>query len=294
MNIKPIYSLRWAISKVRVMTLKEAIEFACTKLSLVSDSAKLDAQLLLCKACEFEPTTLFAHPEQTLSDQELERFTDDIDRRSKGEPLAYITGTKEFWSLEFMVNPHVLIPRPDTELLVELTLKSISNIESPYILELGTGSGAVAIALAKERNDCKILATDTSLPAISLAKQNAKKHQVNITFVYSDWYKNLPDDNYHTIISNPPYIDTNDMELDTYVSEYEPKQALISENNGLRALSEIINTAPSKLKQNGTLIVEHGFQQASPVSELFINANINNINLHKDLAGNPRCTMGNL
>ncbi|MFK7816545.1 MAG: peptide chain release factor N(5)-glutamine methyltransferase [Gammaproteobacteria bacterium] len=276
------------------MTLREAIEFACTKLTLISDSAKLDAQLLLCKACKFEPTTIFAHPEQKLSDQELGRFTNDLDRRSKGEPLAYIIGTKEFWSLEIMVNPHVLIPRPDTELLVELTLKSLSHIESPYILELGTGSGAVAIALAKERSDCTIFATDISLPAITLAKQNARKHQANITFIHSDWYKNLPDDKYHAIISNPPYIDTNDMDLDKFVSEFEPKQALISENNGLHALSEIISTAPSMLKKNGSLIVEHGFQQASSVSELFINANINNINMHKDLAGNPRCTMGYL
>lgn len=275
------------------MTFKEAIELARTKLSSISDSAKLDAQLLLCNACEIQLTKIIAYPGQELSDQEFERFSSDLGRRSKGEPLAYITGSKEFWSLEFMVNQHVLIPRPDTELLVELTLKTISNIESPNILELGTGSGAVAIAIAKERNDCKILATDISLPALEIAKLNAKKHQVNISFIHSDWYNNLPDDQYNVIISNPPYIDTNDIQLDQFVSQYEPKQALICDKNGLNDLNEIISMAPSKLKQNGTLIVEHGFQQATFVSELFINANINNVNMHIDLAGNPRCTTGN-
>ncbi len=279
------------------MTYKEAVELACTTLSSISDSAKLDAQLLLCHACKFEATKIIAYPEQELSEPELEKFSADLSRRAKGEPLAYITGSKEFWSLEFMVDKHVLIPRPDTELLVGLALNAISNIESPYILELGTGSGAVAIAIAKERNDCKIQATDISLPALALAEHNAKKHQVNISFIYSDWYKNLPSDKYgkyHMIISNPPYIDTNDRELDQFVSQYEPRQALISKKNGLHALTEIINTAPSKLQPNGILIVEHGFQQADSVSKLFFNANINNICMHKDLAGNPRCTMGEM
>ncbi len=276
------------------MTLKEAVDIAGTKLSPLSDSPKLDAQLLLCHACNFEPTKIIAHPEKELDDREREKFLSNLRRRARGEPLAYITGSKEFWSLELMVNEHVLIPRPDTELLVELALGTILNIKSPDILELGTGSGAIAIAIAKERADCNILATDISLPALALAKLNTEKHQADITFVQSDWYKNLPEDKHDVIISNPPYIDKNDVDLDKCVAEYEPKQALISENNGLHALSEIISAAPSMLKQNGTLIVEHGYQQAAVVNELFINANINNISTHKDLAGNPRSTMGNL
>ncbi len=276
------------------MNLKEAVEHAATTLSSVSDSAKLDAQLLLCHACKIEQTKIIAHPEQQLTEQQLEIFTSAFNRRAKGEPLAYITGSKEFWSLEFMVNKHVLIPRPDTELLVELTLKAILSIKTPDILELGTGSGAIAIAIAKEREDCNIIATDTSIPALELAKLNAKQHKVEITFAHSDWYKNLPEKKYDVIISNPPYIDINDTELDQFVSNYEPKQAVISEKNGLLDLTEIINTAAINLLPTGTLIVEHGFQQASLVRELFSNAKFNNICMHIDLARNPRCTSGNL
>lgn len=276
------------------MNLKEAVEHAATTLSSVSDSAKLDAQLLLCHACKIEQTKIIAHPEQQLTEQQLEIFTSAFNRRAKGEPLAYITGSKEFWSLEFMVNEHVLIPRSDTELLVELTLKAISSIKTPDILELGTGSGAIAIAIVKEREDCNIIATDTSIPALELAKLNAKQHKVEITFVHSDWYKSLPEKKYDVIISNPPYIDINDTELDPFVSNYEPKQAVISEKNGLLDLTEIINTAAINLLPTGTLIVEHGFQQASLVRELFSNAKFNNICMHIDLARNPRCTSGNL
>ena len=165
------------------MNLKEAVGRAATTLSSVSDSAKLDAQLLLCHACNIEQTKIIAHPELQLTKQQLEIFTSTLNRRAKGEPLAYITGTKEFWSLEFMVNEHALIPRPDTELLVELTLKAISSIKTPGILELGTGSGAIAIAIAKERKDCNILATDISISALELAKLNAKQHKADITFI---------------------------------------------------------------------------------------------------------------
>ncbi len=275
------------------MNLKEAVGRAATTLSSVSDSAKLDAQLLLCHACNIEQTKIIAHPELQLTKQQLEIFTSTLNRRAKGEPLAYITGTKEFWSLEFMVNEHALIPRPDTELLVELTLKAISSIKTPGILELGTGSGAIAIAIAKERKDCNILATDISISALELAKLNAKQHKADITFIQSDWYKSLPEKKYNVIISNPPYIDINDTELDQFVSNFEPKQAVISEKNGLFDLTEIINAAPQHLLRAGTLIVEHGFQQATQVSKMLSNTNFNNISTHKDLAGNPRCTVGN-
>ena len=274
------------------MNLNDAVELATSTLSSISDSAKLDAQLLICHACKFEQTKIIAHPELQLTEQQLEKFTTALHRRANGEPFAYITGTKEFWSLEFMVNEHVLIPRPDTELLVELTLHTISNIKSPCILELGTGSGAISIAIAKERKDCNILATDISLPALELAKLNAKHHKAEITFAHSDWYKNLSDTKYNVIISNPPYIDIDDTELDQFVSRYEPKQAVISEKNGLHDLIKIINSAAIYLLSTGTLIVEHGSQQANIVKELFANANFNNINTHEDLAENPRCTTG--
>jgi release factor glutamine methyltransferase len=276
------------------MNLKQAVELATAKLSSVSDSANLDARLLACHAYGIEQTQFIAHPEQTLNPEQEKLFNAILDRRTRGEPLAYITGTKEFWSLDFIVNQHVLIPRPETELLVELTLEAISNKESPRILDLGTGSGAIAISIAKERDDCKVTATDISASALKTAELNAKQHDVNIQFIRSTWFAGLVQNKFDVIVSNPPYIDITDKELDQFVSKYEPKHALISEQNGVDDLAKIINSASAYLLDTGALIVEHGFKQASEVKALFSNANFNNVSTHTDLAGHPRCISGSL
>lgn len=274
------------------MTLKEAVEFASTKLSSISDSARLDAQLLICHTCNVEQTFIIAHPEQLLTEQQTELFNLALTRRSKGEPLAYITGNKEFWSLEFAVNQHTLIPRPETELLVELALQVIEDIKSPRILDLGTGSGAIAITIAKERNDCALTATDISPLALEVAERNANKHKTNINFLQSNWYQQLSENNFDLIVSNPPYIAAGDTELDNHVAEHEPSNALISNENGLSDLQLIISGAKKYLSNKGCLIVEHGFQQAELIHQSFKQHDFHAIQSYKDLAGLDRATTG--
>lgn len=274
------------------MNVQQAVELATAKFSQTSDSANLDARILVCYACDIDQTRLIAHPETELNTEQTHLFEHALERRSRGEPIAYITGNKEFWSLVLKVNEHVLIPRPETELLVEHTLDAISNIKTPRVLDLGTGSGAIAIAIAKERPNCHVTATDTSAPALELAKQNALSNDVTVKFIQSDWFKNLTNDNYDVIVSNPPYIAKNDPELNKFVSDYEPNNALISDNDGLCDLAEIIGQASSFLSTSGRLIVEHGYQQAINVQKLFANENFCDIKSHSDLAGHLRCTSG--
>ena len=274
------------------MNLKEAVEYATTTLTSISASAKLDAQLLICHACNIEQTKIITYPEQTLNEQQLELFTSALNRRKNGEPLAYITGRKEFWSLEFTVSEHVLIPRPETELLIELTLNEVSNTKAPRILELGTGSGAISISVAKEREDAKIVATDISSQALEIAKKNAEKHNAEITFIKSSWYENLAEEIFDAIICNPPYIAKDDPDLDKHVYQHEPGKALISDENGLKDLELVIAGAKEYLSSTGYLAVEHGFQQAKKVQQLFDQHGFMSIQTHKDLAGLDRATTG--
>lgn len=274
------------------MNLKEAVEYATTTLTSISASAKLDAQLLICHACNIEQTKIITYPEQTLSEQQLELFTSALNRRKNGEPLAYITGRKEFWSLEFTVSEHVLIPRSETELLIELTLNEVSNTKAPRILDLGTGSGIISISVAKEREDAKIVATDISSQALEIAKKNAEKHNAEITFIKSSWYENLAEEIFDAIICNPPYIAKDDPDLDKHVYQHEPGKALISDKNGLKDLELVIAGAKEYLSSTGYLAVEHGFQQAKKVQQLFDQHGFMSIQTHKDLAGLDRATTG--
>ncbi len=274
------------------MNLKEAVEYATTTLTSISASAKLDAQLLICHACNIEQTKIITYPEQTLSEQQLELFTSALNRRKNGEPLAYITGRKEFWSLEFTVSEHVLIPRSETELLIELTLNEVSNTKAPRILDLGTGSGVISISVAKEREDAKIVATDISSQALEIAKKNAEKHNAEITFIKSSWYENLAEEIFDAIICNPPYIAKDDPDLDKHVYQHEPGKALISDKNGLKDLELVIAGAKEYLSSTGYLAVEHGFQQAKKVQQLFDQHGFMSIQTHKDLAGLDRATTG--
>ncbi|MEM7401698.1 MAG: peptide chain release factor N(5)-glutamine methyltransferase [Pseudomonadota bacterium] len=274
------------------MNVQQAVELATAKFSQISDSANLDARIIATYVCNIDQTTLIAHPKLELSTEQKILFDHALKRRTQGEPIAYITGSKEFWSLDLNVNEHVLIPRPETELLVERTLDAISNIKTPRVLDLGTGSGAIAIAIAKERPNCHVTATDASTPALELAKQNAHSNDVTVKFIKSDWFKNLTDGNYDVVVSNPPYIAKNDPELNKFVSEYEPNNAIISDDDGLRDLAKIIGHAAAFLSNSGALVVEHGYQQANNVQKLFANENFCNIKSYSDLAGHLRCTCG--
>lgn len=275
------------------MTFQEALDLATAKLASISESAKLDAQLLICHACNTDQTKLITYPEKELSNKELTSFQSILTRRSQGEPLAYIKEKKEFRSLDFFVNEHVLIPRPETELLVEIALELISDKQAPHILDLGTGSGAIAVAIAKQRNDCIVVATDISQQALEVAKMNANKHKVSTNFIHSDWYENLANQKFDVIVCNPPYVDKEDPHLHQHVTQYEPNEAVISKKNGLQDLVRVISSAQEYLSLHGYLIVEHGFQQARQVKKLFKQYGFNQVVLYKDLAGHDRVTSGN-
>ena len=214
-----------------------------------------------------------------------------MQKRLGGVPLAYLTGTREFFSLTFEVTPNVLIPRQETETLVEVALALAP--EDTHVLELGAGCGAVAIALADKRTDLRITACDNSHDALVLASRNAKRHSApGITFVESDWYEQLPDVLFDLIISNPPYVGTDDPDLDPAVAASEPAAALFAQNGGLACLQRIIDGAPARLRDGGALAVEHGHRQAGSVSRMMKDAGFDKVHCSRDLAGHPRVTSG--
>lgn len=274
------------------MTLQEAVDHATAKLLPVSETAKLDAQLLVGHTCKIEQTKIIAHPEQILSEQQKVLFNSFLDRRALGEPIAYIIGEKEFWSIPIFVNKHVLIPRPETELLVEKALEILKDINCASIIDIGTGSGAIAIAIAKERSDCKITASDISLKALDVARKNSKQQKVSVEFVQSNWYKNLPKYKFDMIVCNPPYVDEDDINLDQYVTKFEPRTAVTSINKGLHDIELVISQAHQFLKTSGYLLIEHGFKQKIDVQDLFQRYRFKRVQTYKDLSGNDRLTIG--
>lgn len=221
------------------------------------------------------------------------QFADLLQRRLAGEPIAYICGHREFWSLDFRVNSSVLIPRPDTELLVERALAAIDAVEDchPVVADLGTGSGAVAIAIACERPKVRVVATDTSADALAVAADNARRHSAdNIEFRRGYWIEPLGAQRCHVIVSNPPYVAENDTHLERDDVRHEPITALVSGSRGLDDLEKIIRTTPAALLANGALLVEHGYDQGLAVRSLFADSGFHNIKTRRDLADNERVT----
>ncbi len=276
------------------MTRQQAVEFAAGRLTRVSDNPRLDAQLLVCHACDIEHAGLFAHPETPLSRSEESRFSSCCSSRLRGTPLAHISGKKEFWSLEFVVNEHVLIPRPETELLVETALQCIADKEGAKILDLGTGCGAIAVAIAKERSDCTVVAADISTSALKVARENAKRHGTDILFIHSDWYENVERHRFDVIVSNPPYIAEGDPDLDTHVAQFEPALALISGASGLEAIEQIIGQAGQYLVQRGHIVLEHGFRQGQKTRQLLQQQGFVQVRTCQDLAGQDRVSCARL
>ncbi len=267
-----------------------------TVAELLSEARQLsleDAPLLLAHVLGRNRSWLFAWPEHELTPAQQQRYLQLLERRRQGEPLAYLIGEKEFWSLVLEVSPAVLIPRPETELLVELALK-LDLPKSIQVLELGTGSGAIAIALAKERPGWKITATDASGDALDIARRNAARHQAsNLDFIQGHWYQPLPDDQkYQLILSNPPYVRTGDPHLLEDGLPWEPPQALTAGSDGLADLRIIIGEAPAHLLPDGWLLVEHGYDQGKAVRDLFDSAGFSRVATRQDLGGQDRVTLG--
>ena len=216
-----------------------------------------------------------------------------VARREHGEPVAYILGEKEFYGHLFKVNPEVLIPRPETELLVEAALERLPQDRPARVLDLGTGSGCVAISVALARPDCEILAADASTGAVELAQQNAIQLDAgNVRFLASDWYSQLPAMNFDMIVSNPPYIASEDPHLGKGDLVHEPPHALGSGVDGLSAIRIIVAGAPSNLKPGGWLILEHGYDQSESCQTIFTDAGFERVFTLSDLAGQTRVTGG--
>ena len=271
-------------------TIREALVQAAGSLS--SETARLDAELLLAKILNKSRSHLYTWPEQRLSQDQYQCFLLAIDRRSAGEPIAYLTGSREFWSLELEVSSEVLIPRPETELLVEIAL-SLLPATNCEVADLGTGSGAIALALASERPNWNIIGTDISTAALNIARNNAQALNLDaLKFVISDWYKDIPQRNYQLIVSNPPYIKNQDLHLQRGDIRYEPQIALRSGVDGLRDLSQLIAGAAEYLCPNGWLMLEHGFDQAESVTQFFNQAGFTSTETYHDLARQPRVTIG--
>lgn len=256
---------------------------------------EFEAQLLLSHLFNKERSWLFAWSDKELSEDEINRYQALIDRRARGEPIAHITGQKEFWSLPIKVSSATLIPRPETELLVELTL-AITAGGQRQILDLGTGTGAIALALASERPGWQITATDRSEQALAIARSNRDRLGLgNIRFQTSHWFNELADhQGFDVILSNPPYIPENDAHLSEGDLPFEPQDALVSGGDGLNDCREIIRKSVQFLKAGGLLLLEHGFDQAHAIQGLFQQAGFSGIQTHQDLAHLDRVTHGRL
>ncbi|MDW3095397.1 MAG: peptide chain release factor N(5)-glutamine methyltransferase [Gammaproteobacteria bacterium] len=275
--------------------IKQAVQHGRETLNYRSENPQHEASLLLAHTIDKTKEYLIAHSEDQLSNVEFEWYKNYLARRLEGEPIAYIQQQKEFWSLPLKVTPGVLIPRPDTEALVEAALEHIPNNGRANILDLGTGSGCIALALAKERPNANIIACDNSELCIDTAKLNAESLNIkNITPITSDWFSSVEFKNFDLIISNPPYIAYDDDNIDYSVEKYEPETALFSRDQGLADLFHIIKHAPDYLCANGTLIVEHGFAQATDVRLQFIKYHYNNIQTLQDVQQNDRLTQGTI
>jgi release factor glutamine methyltransferase len=257
---------------------------------------KTDANLLLQAVTKRSKSAIFAFAETELSEAELVELAEKLARRIKGEPMAYILGEREFWSLPLKVSAYTLIPRPDTECLVELALeesfKRLENQEKVQILDLGTGTGAIALALASElKEKAEIIGVDRILEAVELAEQNRQNLGFeNVRFLQSDWFSALENQHFDIIVSNPPYIDADDENLQVGDVRFEPLSALVAENHGLSDLQKIIENAPLALRPNGVLLLEHGWQQAQSVQQIFQQSDWTEIETQQDYAGLDRVT----
>lgn len=278
-----------------MIDITSALRQATNQLEDVSPSPRIDAEVLLCHCIKQSRTYLYTYSDKPLTDQEYQDYQQLIHQRHQGQPIAYITGEREFWSMSLKVNEQTLIPRPATEKLVEVTLELLKDQAQAKVLDLGTGSGAVALALAKERPDWNITASDKNPKALALAKENAKHLGLkNIQFYLSDWFMALPEQRYHAIVSNPPYIAENDPHLQQGDLRYEPIEALVSGKDGLHDIKEIIIKSSDFLLSDGYLLIEHGYDQKHQIEGIFQNTGYTHIKCWKDSEGNDRISGGQL
>ena len=272
-------------------TLADWIAYGREQLACCSDSAKLDTKIILAFVLNKEPSYLLTWPERELVKEDEQHFLALLQRRISGEPIAYIIGVKEFWSLPFFVSPATLIPRPDTEILVELVLENFGEVKSLQCLDLGTGTGAIALALASEQPSWEVDAIDFSFDAVQLAKKNAENLQLTqVNIFHSNWFSAVDERKYEVIVSNPPYIDDLDENLSQGDVRFEPKSALVASEHGLGDIKHIAKQALSFFKPQGALFFEHGFEQAQAVRNILTDLGYANAQTVRDLNGHERIT----
>jgi release factor glutamine methyltransferase len=256
---------------------------------------ELDAELLLIHVFGVSRTRLRSHPEVSVGGQaEYERYVGLLERRATGEPLAYITGKKDFWSLQLTVTPAVLVPRPETELLVERAL-ALRTQDSGRVVDLGTGSGAIALSLASERRDWEVTATDASAEALAVARANAAALGLSrVRFLLGSWLEPLAGARFNLIVSNPPYVAADDAAMQDPALRHEPWQALTPGPDAMTSLRTIIEAAPDYLERDGWLLLEHGAGQAAEVARALVARGLRSVRSHRDLAGHERMTEAQL
>lgn len=260
-----------------------------------SPTAQLDAELLLAFVLEKPRSYLYTWPDKAVSESQAAAFMALFERRQRGEPVAYLLGRQGFWTLDLQVAEHTLIPRADTELLVEAALQLAEANTGLNVLDLGTGTGALALALASECPQWAVTGVDRIESAVALAQSNQRQLQLaNVQFLPSHWFSALADQRYDLILSNPPYIADNDPHLAQGDVRFEPLSALVSGVDGLDDIRLIIAQAPSYLTADGWLLLEHGFNQASAVRELLLQAGFVEVSSQRDLSGHERISLGRL
>lgn len=275
------------------MSADALVRQAAHTLSSCSDTARLDAELLLCHVIDKPRTWLYTWGDQSLGANVHTAFSVLLERRKGGEPVAYIIGEREFWGLPLYTAPHTLIPRPDTELVVEAALARATNTHG-QLLDLGTGTGAIALAFASERPEWQITGLDVMGEAVMLAQRNAQRLGIsNVSFLESNWFTALSEtDDYELIVSNPPYIAVDDHHLDEGDVRFEPRSALVAENEGLADLHHLVTTAWQYLKPGGWLLLEHGWTQADAVCAMLMSMGYERVESLRDLGQQPRVSLG--
>lgn len=272
-------------------TIKQTILSKTKKLKPFSESARIDIERLLCYVLNVSTSYLYTWPEKALSINELKYFNQLFAKRISGEPIAYLIGKQGFWNLDLIVSKHTLIPRADTEIIIEVILNKFQQQSSLSILDLGTGSGAIALALASEKKSWQVTAIECCNKALNIAIQNSKIYNLtNVKFLCGSWYQSIPQKKFDVIVSNPPYINQDDPALSLNVLQYEPRKALIADNMGLADIKYIIFHGKKHLTKSSFMILEHGFQQANSVANIFTFYGYQDIQHHIDLNRHIRAT----
>lgn len=269
-----------------------ASQLVNTLIQSSSISSRLDIELLVMHVLEIDKNILY-RDDPLLTSQELERIKKLIERRETGEPLAYLTNNIGFWNLDLYVNRKVLVPRPETEVLVQNVLEDF-NSERIAVLDLGTGSGAIGLSLAKDRPDWLVICSDISLDALKVASINMLRNSTNVQLVNTDWLNSFKPKYFDVIVSNPPYINSSDPRIFSDGLKYEPIEALVSDSEGLGDIKKIIQQGSKMLKDRGCLFLEHGYDQSVKVVDIFKSYGFSGIKIHKDLNGHNRVCVGQL